>query len=341
MSQTYRMTQPEVFVDHQSRKRSGHMGHAMVKYAPGCILDFYSNVDYDRVHGHSGYGWMEYKRSTDGGKTWGDPEILAYSKQVFDEGVHTALCEKAVCTSDGMICLLFQITDASLPIACEPWSEPTYIISRDGGYSWSDARVACPARGRIYDALAVGNSVQFLMQRNEHFIGTSPEHDFALYRLDEADAGFELQSVLPISGIGKGYCTMEYRSDGSLLAYVYDIRDESQMPYCISPDGGNSWNAPSSARFRQLIRNPQLVRTSDNWFLHGRNGDKGDGLVIYRSVDGVHWDDGVVVIRRPGEGVGYYSNSLYLPEDRRLLIQFSHVYDLNRVNIMHMWIENT
>ena len=74
MSRNYRMTSPEVFVDHQAQRRSGHMGHALVSYSPGCILDFYSNVDYDRVNGHSGYGWMEYKRSTDGGKSWSEAQ---------------------------------------------------------------------------------------------------------------------------------------------------------------------------------------------------------------------------------------------------------------------------
>jgi hypothetical protein len=113
------------------------------------------------------------------------------------------------------------------------------------------------------------------------------------------------------------------------------------MPYCISHDGGNTWSESGYGYFKRLIRNPQIARTADGWFLHGRNGDKGDGLVIYHSEDGINWDDGKVVILRPGPGVGYYSNNLYLAEERKLLIQFSHVYDLNRVNIMHMWVENT
>ena len=337
----YRITTPELFVDHQAQKRSGHMGHAMVRYAPGCLLDFYSNVDYDRVSGHSGYGWMEYRRSEDGGRTWGPVEVLDYSRRMFEEGIHTALCEKAVCTDDGVICLLFQITDASLPIACEPWSEPTYILSSDQGRTWSAARMACTARGRIYDALSRDGKIQFLMQRNEHFIGTGPEHDFALYCMDRGENRFRLQSVLPVDGVGKGYCTMEYDAQGNLLAYVYDSRDESHMPCCISEDGGNTWRTAGSPRFAKLIRNPQLVRTSRDWFLHGRNGNAGDGLVLYHSTNGLDWDEGQIVATRPCPGVGYYSNNLYLPESSRLLIQFSHVYDHNRVNIMHMWIENT
>ncbi len=341
MGMAYSFTKPQVFVDHQAQKRSGHMGHALARLKDGAIIDFYSNVDYDRVHGHSGYGWMEYKLSRNGGQSWSPARVLDYSKRVFEQGEHTALCEKAAVNDKGELCLFFQITDASRPIACEPWSEPTYIVSRDGGETFSEARVCCPAKGRIYDARSRGNRVQFLINRNEHFIGSLPEHDIALYCSDDLEKGFRLQSVLPVEGIGKGYCCMEYARDGSLIAYVYDSRDETRMPYFISRDGGDSWSESGFARFDKLIRNPQLACCADGWFLHGRNGDKGDGLVIYHSENGVNWDEGQVVIRRPGPGVGYYSNNLYLQDKRRLLIQFSHVYDLNRVNIMHMWIENT
>ncbi len=107
------------------------MGHAMVDCQGGRILDFYSNVDYDRVDGHSGYGWMEYRISEDYGKTFGAARVLPYSKKVFDEGVHTALCEKAVKAPNGQVLLFFQITDASLPIAGETWTPPTMAVSSD------------------------------------------------------------------------------------------------------------------------------------------------------------------------------------------------------------------
>ena len=83
----YKLNKPTLFVDNQARKRSGHMGHAMVEYAPGRILDFYSNCDYDRVSGHSGYGWMEYRRSTDGGTTWEPARKLDYSVKLYEQGV--------------------------------------------------------------------------------------------------------------------------------------------------------------------------------------------------------------------------------------------------------------
>ena len=59
-----------LFADHQKENRTGHLGHALVEYAPGKILAFYPNCSAEdpELDGHSGYGWMEYKRSVDGGR---------------------------------------------------------------------------------------------------------------------------------------------------------------------------------------------------------------------------------------------------------------------------------
>lgn len=71
-----------LFVDHSRAGRSGHLGHALVEYASGKILAFYSNCS-DANDGHTGDGWMEYKRSEDGGHTWSKPVPLDYSKRVY------------------------------------------------------------------------------------------------------------------------------------------------------------------------------------------------------------------------------------------------------------------
>lgn len=340
MARQFTYTQPQIFVDHEAQKRSGHMGHAFARDAKGRLLAFYSNCDYDRVDGHSGYGWMEYKVSEDGGDSWGEKQVLPYSMELFQQGEHTALCEKALSTQDGEIVCLFQITDASLPISCNPFGKPTFIYSSDGGESWSEASIACEREGRIYDAKTYGAHSLFLVHRNDDFIGSKPEHDFALYEWDAAQKCFYFKSTLPGNSIGKGYCCMEFDTDGTLHAYTYDSLDEFHMPHYVSADFGATWESVGSGYFDKYIRNPQLARTASGWFLHGRNGNKGDGLVIYFSPDGFNWEKGDVVITRPCPGVGYYSNNIYLPERRRLLIQFSHVYNMNRVNIMHMFVEN-
>lgn len=330
----------EIYVDHEKARRSGHMGHALVDAGGGRILDFNSNCDYNRVAGHSGFGWMEYRISDDWGRTWGERRVLPYSKRLFDEGKHTALCEKAVKAPDGRILLFFQITDASLPIACEPWSEPTMAFSLDNGETFSEGRVVCPDKGRIYDAVSDDKSVYFLIQANEHFLGSRPEHVYKVYGGD-GRGGFT-PFVLPIDATGKGYGALEFAKDGSLIAYVYDSTHECEPEYVVSRDGGRTWGAPRRTHLAKKIRNPQLRRLGDDWVLVGRNGGAGDGLVMYTSRDGVNWDEGRMVDCRPkGGGTGYYSCLLPICEPGsapRMLLQYSHVYDANRVNIAHRWI---
>jgi hypothetical protein len=70
-----------LFVNHKLASRSGHLGHALVEAADGKILAFYADCS-DDDEGHSGVGWMECKRSTDGGRTWSKPEPHPHSKRV-------------------------------------------------------------------------------------------------------------------------------------------------------------------------------------------------------------------------------------------------------------------
>jgi hypothetical protein len=89
-------TDPEIYVDNESRGRSGHMSHAMVEFAPNKIIDFNSNCSPVRCDGHSAFGWIEYRISVDGGKTFGAINELPYSKEAFLDGVFTVSVEKAV-----------------------------------------------------------------------------------------------------------------------------------------------------------------------------------------------------------------------------------------------------
>jgi len=337
----FTVSEREIFVDHQKNHRSGHMGHAMVNCGGGRILDFYSSCDYDRAKGHSGYGWMEYRISSDYGRSFSEARVLPYSKKLYEEGVHTALCEKAVKAPDGSVLLFIQITDTLEPICCEPWSEPTMAVSWDNGETFSDGIDIGADKGRIYDAVCDDKYVYFIMESNEHFLGTRPEHVYKVYK-GTSDGHFTA-SVLPIDAMGKGYGALEFAANGDLIAYAYDSKRESEPEYTISHDGGLTWDAPARAKTEKLIRNPQLRRVDDIWFLVGRNGGNGEGLVLYASEDGIHWDEGRMLDKRPegSTGTGYYSNLLPIWEDGqppRVLLQYSHVYDQCRVNIAHRMI---
>lgn len=330
----------EIYVNHEKAQRSGHMGHALIDAGKGRILDFNSNCDGKRCGGHSGWGWMEYRISGDYGRTWGAPRVLPYSKRMFDEGRHTALCEKGVKAPDGRIILFFQITDCREEICCEPWSAPTMAVSADGGETFSDGVPTGAEPGRIYDAVADDKGVYFLIQANEHFLGARPEHVYKVYRSDAG--GPFVPATLPIDARGKGYGAMEFTAKGELIAYVYDSRREDMLTYTISRDRGRTWSAPAQSRVAKLIRNPQVRRLGDVWFMIGRNGGAGDGLVLYSSEDGLRWDDGIKVdCRPPKTGTGYYGCLLPILEPGcapRMLVQYSHVYSAHRVNVAHRTI---
>ena len=100
---TVEIEAPEVYVDNEARKRSGHMTHAMAEFAPGCFIDFNSNCSATRLGGHSAFGFVEYRISRDSGKTYSPVRELAWTKDVLLEGMNTISIEKAVACNDGSI----------------------------------------------------------------------------------------------------------------------------------------------------------------------------------------------------------------------------------------------
>ncbi|MBR2837799.1 MAG: alpha-galactosidase [Kiritimatiellae bacterium] len=339
----YSVSDGVVWRDNESAGRSGHMGHALVDCGNGRILDFTSNcAGMERASGHSGYGWMEYRISEDYGRSFGPVRVLPCSKKMYDGGRHTALCEKAVRAPDGRIVLFFQITDASLPGSCEPWSEPLMSVSDDDGETFSDFLPTGADAGRIYDAVCDDRYVYFITQANPNFPGRKPEHVYKVYR-----AGADLKfapSVLPIDPVGRGYGALEFAEDGALHAYAYNSLCETEMDVTISRDRGETWSEPRKSRVALKIRNPQVRRIGGAWFLMGRNGGfgRGDALVLYTSADGVDWDGGFRLDVRPeGSGTGYYGCMLPIFEPGqppRMLMQYSRPYRDSCVNVMHRTI---
>lgn len=341
-----------LFVDHEKNDRSGHMGHALLEYEPGKVLAFYpscSAVD-EKFKGHSGHGWMEFKRSVDGGETWSEPVIEPNSKALFDQNVgRTFMCEKIVKTDSGR-CVLFylncdMITDGHI---WEPYFEPHYAFSEDDCETITEAKQLLPLRGRVYDAVYHEGVIYVLFFANAELPGIAHdrEYDLQLYTSTDDGETFQLRSKVPFSSmIHCYYGTMCFTPDGDLLVYTYDENDEYNLKYIVSKDKGYTWDNNRRAYFAKKLRNPQLIYYKDRYFVHGRGGEgeKYGALMLYSSPDGMNWDDGIYLrYKTEGAGAGAYTNNLivHLPDGReRLMIQSSHAYKDNRTNIIMYFVD--
>ena len=340
-----------LFVDHAKAYRSGHLGHALVEYAPGHILAFYPNCS-DANNGHTGDGWMEYKRSTDGGRTWSEPVPLAYSKRVYDSDQgRSVMCEKAVCTRDGDI-LLFNLECANIAeknFMWQPLAVPTFLRSSDGGSIWDDAQPLGDEPGRIWDVLYHEGVIYVLELCNDSSIawyGNLPEHHYSLYVSEDDGRTYTRRSVLPFDFMQRGYGALAFLPGTGLIAYVYNQTDEKHLDYVISRDAGQTWGKPQTALFAKQIRNPQIAAFKGGFVLHGRSGSRGEDeirghFVLYTSHDGIHWDEGRYLQMRTA-GAGAYSNNVLVRDPtsqrERLLIQASHAYEKSMTNIHHWWL---
>lgn len=347
-----------LFVDHAPANRSGHLGHALVEYEDGKLIAFYPNCSADNK-GHSAVGWMEYKRSEDAGETWGQPQVLAYSRKLFDAGEEagpdtmrlSAFAEKAVRTDKGEIVLFFLVCDITKDTVWRRFQRPTCISSSDGGHTWSDPLQLCDLRGRVYDARYDDGEILALFFANDNeinFLGNKPEHVYELLVSRDGGRSFSQRSVLPFDTMARSYGTMGRLASGELIAYVYNRDDEYALDYVVSDDAGRTWSDVKTSRFAKRLRNPQMTELNGAYFMFGRSGSLGKKkerghLVLYSSQDGITWDDGIYLRKREA-GLGAYANGLVVgslnsKKRNRLLIQASHAYELNRTNVLHWWVD--
>lgn len=340
------ISEPELYVDNQARRRSGHMSHAMIEYQPGRIIDFNSNCSAVRSFGHSAFGWIEYRYSDDYGRHWSEAHDLPYSRQEFFDGNHTISIEKGV-GLDGVITLFAVRNSQFSQICCEPWSSPTVLQSYDFGKTWTEPVEFCQYAGRIYDAVVHDGIIYAMIFCNEYHIGEKPEHVYRLYRSLDNGKSFEEVSIVDIETIGHAYGALQFRPDGSLIAYSNNITNGYLLSQSISLDLGRTWEPLADVKLSEGIRNIQISPLGPGYVMHGRgfrSARYGKGLVVYTSKDALHWDGGILL--EPDKGSCYYSNNVRLVKPdgtETLLVQYSDIYkddpvNFKTVNVMHMFL---
>lgn len=338
---TVEFSEPVVYVDNKSRKRSGHMTHAIVEFAPGQLIDFNSNCTAVKYGGHSTFGWVEYRLSEDGGETYSDIYELPYSKEALYDGIHVISVEKAVACDDGRIVAICLRNDADH--LCQPWDTPMTVTSFDGGKTWTEAKELCSYKGRVYDACyydGVIYAMEFCNDGTGDFCGEKEEHQYRIFTSHDNGETFEELCVVPIPTYGRSYCSILFDEQGNLHAYAYNKRDEVHMDHIISKDQGKTWGEVTTCYLKEGIRNPQTALMDGVYILHGRNAGW-DGFVFYTSEDGQNWDEGTY-LAKVEQGTCYYSNNIVLKDQNkgnRLLVQYSECYGVEDcVDVKHVWL---
>lgn len=331
---TVEFEEPTLYVDNESRNRSGHMSHALAEFAPGTFIDFNSNCSAPLRIGHLPYGWIEYRISKDSGKSYSEVYELPYSKEAFYEGIYNISVEKAVGCDDGSI-VAFCLRNTAF--WAEPWDTPMVIRSNDGGKTWSEPTECIPYKGRIYDVRYRDGVIYVLIFCNEQFLGSSRErHKYRLYKSFDNGQTFEEASVIEFDTVGRGYGAMIFDSEGTLHTYAYSQRNESKIDHAISRDLGKSWAVVEPCTVNMGIRNPQIALIDGVYIMHGRSRYMKD-FVFYTSTDATHWDEGTAVVEGAATG-HYYSNNIKLRDEggEFLLVQYSEAYYRACVNVKHI-----
>jgi uncharacterized protein (TIGR02145 family) len=348
--------------DHESRGRSGHMPTAtLTECANGDIIAFSVNSSSQIRGGHLYYGWSEYKRSTDGGETWGERQVFKYSRKAWDKNDELGLEGRdrfgvvvtgVVTAPDGtIVAFLSPIGQNAAQAGYANWST-LVSLSHDHGHTWEAPRLlgdAAPDErsGVTYNAAWVHDGTIYLLVIE----GTGGDGPISLYTSRDNGRRFEHIS----RGLFPGETLYYYKTgrvleDGRIVVYTYKNNPSEDILRVFSDDGGKTWTEPEKVSFAKRIRNQQMSdRVGGLYFMHGRSGSRGPDprkLVLYSSPDGIHWDDGVFLNR--GEGVenpgsdSYTGNTVVgvydasLPE--RLLVQSSIAYQGQRTNQKYWWI---
>ncbi len=354
-----------LFVDRYAKGKSGHGNNSITECQNGDLVAFYSvtGIGKDHWDGHGVGGWSEYRRSTDGGLTWSKPTVFDYSRRMWDgDEVCSALVYSLVTAPNGtLIATVIRYAN----VGWKKQRTPVYFLSDDHGHTWKGPHE--------FDESATVDDISFTMNTSfvhdgEVFIvfrgGTSnmtPGGPQTLWVSSDDGKSFSQRSILPFDH-ATYYWAAGALDDGEIIVYTYDAHlktvdktAEQNIPYVTSKDGGRTWSEVHTTHFGKGIRNMQLSgKLGERYFIQGRSGsnsrvlvsdDPGpNNFVLYSSPDGIHWDDGIVLMSRsqtPGSGDCYSANEVIGKYDpatpERLLIHSDVSYGGGRITNMHQW----
>lgn len=354
-----------MFVDYETSGRSGHYGSALTTCKNGDILAFYTNVSGKIFEGHGIAGWTEYKRSSDGGKTWSAPLILEYSKQTWDQNQITddklkpgqlysaAIVRSAVTAPNGTIIAFLSRQIASARNNYDGFKSPVYILSYDNGHTWTEPREIDHIAAPVQLSLINDDGASFVYEGGVYavFIGGGGTGQYSFYASYDNGETFQIQSqgLFQKRHYKNNYYYMTARAldDGSFVVYSYDMDNEHQLPYVISKDKGKTWSEVKTTYMAKRVRDAQISdKVGGYYFMVGRSGSFGNdpmNLVLYASKNGIDWDAGRY-LKKVQKTLDSYSAIEVVKRNGqkpKVLIQGSVGYGIGaNVNVKHWWIED-
>lgn len=355
-----------MFVDHETDNRSGHYGSALTTCQNGDVLSFYTNVSGKIYAGHGIAGWSEYRRSKDGGITWGDPVALAYSKQVWDsnkisgdtladgQNYMAARVTAVVTAANGTIVAFLSRQLANNRDNYLGFKTPIYMLSYDDGISWTEPREVDETVTSNIISLTNQDGATFVYDGVVYaaFIGGYGTGKYSFYASTDNGETFNKVS----DGLFKNrthktnyfYTAAKALDDGRFIVYGYNMDDEFNLPYVISEDQGRTWSEVKTTYMQKRVRALEISdKVGGYYFMVGRSGSFGVdplNLVLYVSKNGIDWDSGRY-LNKVQLTLDAYSaieaiKTPHADNTFKVLVQSTLGYGVAaNVNIKHWWIE--
>jgi len=295
--------------------------HCTIRLSNGSIL-----VSHFNGTTHSNGSKVSSHFSHDNGETWvGGPDIWTVMDGLGAVGSGLGVAP------DGTVICLLQMREAG----GKTYYGMRITRSYDNGQTWTPATLFTPndpyATMHISSQIVTKGSTMYAPVYNE----TSTPLRFSVYVSSDNGSTWSKRSEVYNGAMGNSYCTLVPMSDdlnnGNFL-WITHVNEPNSNYIRISHDNCTTWG--SLTQILPGIRDPDVNRMGDNYFLHGRDRDHNEAFTFYYSPDGIAWIE--IIYVDVGGNHEAYSSGTAVGHD--LLLTYSK--DADMCHLRYTWIYN-